>query len=242
MYFNFYLPVYSKNIDQVDESLNGEEYVSFSEFKCFCVYLCIYATMYDSFRKVDICDFDDDSIEGDRRLEYMEWMHGFKRVTNYGFVVFQCMDTSKKIEQVLKSMDEVESGKVILKQWCKYVTDCEIHKKTALCKLIYKKRSSVIKKKGEILKSTETALDSKKCSQEDTVFELSLDNGSLIIEKGTLDHLRQSVEVFAPSILTSPKGRELRIRDIKIADYNYNGYCSLAELEHFVKKYFGKII
>ena len=235
MYFNFYLPVYSKNIDQVDESLNGEEYVSFSEFKCFCVYLCIYATMYDSFRKVDICDFDDDSIEGDRRLEYVEWMQGFKKVTNYGFAVFKCMDTPKKIEQVFKSMDEVGNGKVLFKQWCKYVTDGEIHKKTALGKLMYIKRSSVMKKKREILKSTETTLDSKKCSQEDSVLELPLDNGSFMIEKGASDHLRRFVEVFVPYTLNSAKGRELRIRGIKIADSNYNGYCSLAELEYFVK-------
>ena len=186
-------------------------------------------------RKVDICDFDDDSVERDRKLEYVEWMQRFKRVTNYGFTVFKCMDTPKKIEQVLKSMDEVGNGKVLLKQWCKYVTDGEIHKKTALRKLIYKKRSSVIKKKREILNSTETTLDSKKCSQEDSIFELPLDNGSLMIEKGASDHLRRFVEVFAPYILTSVKGRELRIRGNKIADSNYNGYSSLTELESFVK-------
>ena len=56
-----------------------------------------------------------------------------------------------------------------------------------------------------------------------------------MIEKGASDHLRRFVEVFAPNILTSAKGRELRIRGNKIADSNYNGYSSLAELESFVK-------
>ena len=42
--------------------------------------------------------------------------------------------------------------------------------------------------------------------------------------------------MLASYILTSAKGRELCIRGIKIANYNYNGYCSLAELESFVKK------
>ena len=64
----------------------------------------------------------------------------------------------------------------------------------------------MIKKKGEILKSTETTLNSKKCSQEDSIFELPLDNGSLMIEKGKSDHLRRSVEVFASYIITSAKG------------------------------------
>ena len=91
-----------------------------------------------------------------------------------------------------------------------------------------------MKKKREILKSTETTLDSKKCSQEDSVLELPLDNGSFMIEKGASDHLRRFVEVFAPYMLTSVKGRELRIRGNKIAVSNYNGYSSLAELEYFV--------
>merc|ERR1740136_613111 len=113
-----------------------DDYVSFSEFRIFTLYLRIYAVMFDLFTNIDggsvgITDDDDQRID---RGEFRRW---FKR-TGGGprFKAFEGVDTMEEAENLFSRLDFNSTGKVLFSEWCRYIKKIEIAENTFLGKVL----------------------------------------------------------------------------------------------------------
>jgi len=113
-----------------------DDYVSFSEFRIFTLYLHIYAVMFDLFTNIDgdsvgITDDDDQRID---RGEFRRW---FKR-TGGGphFKAFEGVDTMEKAENLFSDLDFNSTGKVLFSEWCRYIKEIEIAENTFIGKVL----------------------------------------------------------------------------------------------------------
>jgi hypothetical protein len=63
------------------------DFVEKREFRGLIAYLCLYAVMYDAFALMDGSGGTvDDKSHDDRKLSKEEWLGGYKKVANHGFV------------------------------------------------------------------------------------------------------------------------------------------------------------
>ena len=113
-----------------------DDYVSFSEFRIFTLYLRIYAVMFDLFTNIDggsvgITDDNDQRID---RGEFRRW---FKR-TGGGprFKAFEGVDTMEEAENLFSSLDFNSTGKVLFSEWCRYIKEIEIAENTFIGKVL----------------------------------------------------------------------------------------------------------
>jgi len=110
----------------------ADDFVSFGEFRLLNAYLCIYATMFDAFSKID---GGGEGTEGDdRRIDEEEWMKGFKEVSDHGFVCFQGLKDKKAAKKVFGDIDDNGGGIILLDEWCAYIKKTEVAAGTELGK------------------------------------------------------------------------------------------------------------
>jgi len=130
--------------------LETDDYVTFSEFKYTCHYLCIYALMYDVFAYVDgrgykgeVGEFagpNPGKIKGDewddRRIDEGEWKDMFQteKVSGSGFVGLQGISSVDEAMQIFHEMDSDNGGMVLLKEWCEYLEKKEEEANTPMGK------------------------------------------------------------------------------------------------------------
>jgi len=214
--------------DRIDDA---EEYVSFSAFRLFNAYLCLYATMYDAFCEIDSCEVCHEKKKGDGKIKASEWLQRYKRVNKHGFIAIHKIKGDNHAKNEFKSMDKDGLGKVLLKEWCDFLTFAEIENNTELGKLLSK-----------ILKLVRTA--TKKYSQKDHLLKKSTPSvnskpikviGLFTIHQAVAKGLRDFVNVFEPYTVKSKTGHDLRHGGFKYADNNDIGYCSIVELENFIQ-------
>ena len=62
-----------------------DDFVSRDEFQLFCIYVCLYAAMFDAFAKVDGGGAGRSATD-DKRVVEDEWLRGYKGVADMGFV------------------------------------------------------------------------------------------------------------------------------------------------------------
>jgi len=127
---------------------HSDDYVTASEFRVLCVYLCLYAAMYDAFTLIDGAQGGvEDKSGDDRKMSAEEWAAGYKKVAEHGFVGLKkaaAMDAAGAAE-VFKKMnsgrdaDGKEYGNdnvVMLAEFCAYVEAEEIAAGTAWGKVL----------------------------------------------------------------------------------------------------------
>jgi len=107
------------------KNATDDSFVQKGEFRLFCCYLCIYATMYDAFSRLDGGSKGRDHND-DLRLELSEFEASWKRVNEYGFVCLQSMASTSDAKKVFQAMDANGGGIVLLDEFCKYLKACEI--------------------------------------------------------------------------------------------------------------------
>mmetsp|Transcript_20510 Transcript_20510/g.54909 ORF Transcript_20510/g.54909 Transcript_20510/m.54909 type:complete len:309 (-) Transcript_20510:270-1196(-) len=117
---------------------HSDDYVTAKEFRVLCVYLILYAAMYDAFALIDGGGGSvEDKSGDDRKMTLAEWKQGYKTVAKHGFVglsdaakldaagaeeVFKKMNSGKDAEGKEYGNDSV----VMLAEFCAYVEKCEI--------------------------------------------------------------------------------------------------------------------
>ncbi|CAK0796572.1 unnamed protein product [Prorocentrum cordatum] len=117
---------------------HSDDYVTAKEFRVLCVYLILYAAMYDAFCLIDGGGGTvEDKTDDDRRMTAEEWAAGYKKVGDHGFIGLKkaaAMDAAGAAE-VFKKMnsgrdaDGKEYGNdnvVMLAEFCAYVEAEEI--------------------------------------------------------------------------------------------------------------------
>jgi len=131
-------------------NLETDDYVTFSEFRYTCHYLCIYALMYDEFAYVDgkgykgeVGEFagpNPGKIKGDewddRRIDESEWKAMFQtaKISGSGFVGLQNIPSENEAMEIFHEMDSDNGGMVLLKEWCEYLEKKEVDADTAIGK------------------------------------------------------------------------------------------------------------
>jgi hypothetical protein len=104
-----------------------DDFVSKEEFRLFCVYVIVYAAMFDAFSKIDGGGAGRDAGD-DKRIELEEFKNGFKGVTGYGFVAFDSLWDAKKKEarELFEQIDDNGGGIVLLDEWCEFIKASEV--------------------------------------------------------------------------------------------------------------------
>ena len=110
-----------------------EQYVTFSEFRLFIAYLCIYSGMYDAFATIN---------EKEDRIDFKEFMDSYKFVRDSGFVALSSLNNPSDATDTFDNIDTDDSQQISFGEWADFIIDKEIEADTELGKLMLISRDS----------------------------------------------------------------------------------------------------
>lgn len=120
-----------------------DSYVTAKEFRLFCAYLCIYATMYEAFTMLDGYEDETEQVEvgnkdDDRRISSAEFSANWEKISGkFGFqaVLNQGEEIGDgKVFKAINGGGEVEEGndKILIVEWCKWLEAAEVEAGTKI--------------------------------------------------------------------------------------------------------------
>lgn len=219
-----------------------DDFVSKGEFRLFCAYLCIYASMYDAFAKID---GGGEGREGDdRKIDMTEWMSGYKGVKEHGFAALANLKNDKEAKSTFDMIDENKGGQIMLDEWCDFLKKYEIDKKTKLGETLAEDesaeeasaRKSKIKKGGGKSGGGGGGGGSSKGGGKGGSKSSSVKTDFGIDVSGASTELVNFINIFKEYAGTSKEAEAKRKEGWTLADQNGNGLASLAETETFLLK------
>jgi hypothetical protein len=104
---------------------NDDDYINFAEFRVLNVYLCIYAGMLDAFSTID-GGGSGVTEDDDRRILKNEWLKGYLHVKTSGFVGLGKLKDNDAALAAFDVMDANNSGKVLFRDFCNYLSAAEV--------------------------------------------------------------------------------------------------------------------
>jgi len=214
-----------------------DDYVSFSEFRVFTLYLRIYATMFDAFADID-GGSEGITEDDDRRVDRDELQRWFKS-TGGGpkFKAFEGVDSTEEVEELFCSLDTDSSGQIIFSEWCASIKEIEIMENTHIGELlsgdikptsIAKKASGKVRGKP-ITKKQEKPATPKKTKKKAMIMPTKVSGVYLPSTQASTD-LKDFIRAFQPFTEKTILCGKLRKQAFKSIDSNGNGKCSLAEI------------
>lgn len=117
------------------KSATTDDYISFSEFRVFCVYLTIYAAMYDIFTLVD-GENAGVTEEDDSRISLEEFLDRWQTLGGYSFKALEGIDSQESATALFHAIDSNNGDFILFKEWSDYIKDQEIKAKTHIGKLL----------------------------------------------------------------------------------------------------------
>jgi len=149
--YKLFYPCYIRAfLDAADIGKNGkvggtktatkDDYVQKGEFRFLCVYICIYALMYDSFAIVDGGSAGR-TKDDDRRISKAELEAScskFKGHPLVGVSMLGMPSSYGNIDKIFAQMDADGKGKVLLNEWCAWLEQQEVQNNTKLGRLLTK--------------------------------------------------------------------------------------------------------
>ena len=136
------------------KTATADDYISFAEFRMFCVYLTVSAAMYDVFTLVDGGD-EGVTEDDDSRISLEEFLSGYKVLGGLGFKALGNIDSDEKATELFHSVDTNHGGFILFKEWADYIKKEEIKEKTHIGTLLSGDlKASKIPSSGSSLKST----------------------------------------------------------------------------------------
>ena len=133
-----------------------DDFVSWEEFRFFNVYLIIYSAMFDAFAKLDGGGAGRDAND-DLRLDMEEWLKGYTKVAQHGFVGLMGIDSRQEAEGVFNQIDDNGGGIVLMDEWCYYLKQEEIKAGTAVGALLNADETGGVGKQEKLM-ATKKAL------------------------------------------------------------------------------------
>ena len=112
-----------------------DDYVSKDEFRLFCIYLVVYAAMFDAFSKIDGGGAGR-SKDDDKRISEEEWIRGYMDVASHGFVALEVIESKKAAKHMFQAIDDNKGGIVLLDEWCWYLKQAEVEAGSAVGRLL----------------------------------------------------------------------------------------------------------
>ena len=117
------------------KTATGDDYVTKEELRLFCVYLIIYAAMFDLFAKIDGGGAGRDAKD-DKRIVRDEWLAGYKGAEGYGFAALDGLASKKDAGALFLAMDANGGGVVLLDEWCACLKAAEVAAGTPVGRLL----------------------------------------------------------------------------------------------------------
>jgi len=233
--FMIFRPIYIhafnavKNVDFDGEGI-ADIYMSFSMFRVFNVYLCIYATMYDAMCRINENN-SSNRIDCNEIIEISHWLQYYKRVIDYGFISFDRINDEVEAGSVFKKMDTCGRGSVMLKEWCEYISAVETENETSLGMMLSGNFNDSENEKNQTTYNQES---SSKREESIALQYKSAGSRTFTVGRGATEDLKCFVKTMKPYAAESSYGHNLRIQSYKIASANGNKCVDLDEIECFV--------
>jgi len=237
----------SKEILPGAKTATEDDYVCFSEFRVFTLYLRIYAIMFDTFADIDgetegRTDEDDSRVDKD---EFLKWFH----TSNGGpkFKVFEGVNSDEDAEELFSLLDTDDSGLITFTEWSESIKMEEIVEGTEVGVLLKGDFAPVTKKtklnrvKSKEIKTTKAKNDvtrpksAKKKPKRVLIMPPKVACAYLPSNRASPD-LRDFIQTFQPFAERTIVCGKLRKEAFKSIDANGNGKCSLAEISEHVQK------
>ena len=215
-------------ISKVDE----DDYVTFSEFRILNAYLCIYASMFYAFSKIDGAGVGDFDMEDDRRISKEEWLKSFATVHDSGFVGLECIENEIQATAAFDKMDLDGKGVVLFSEFCEYIKATEFQGGTDLGKLLSEKVMPIQPKATPTKTNTGRPLSAGSSSNNKPIIIAE----GFYVGRSSSPELLDFLRVFEPLTGKTNTGKKDRLKHFQYADQNASGYVSLAELESFIKR------
>jgi len=120
------------------KSATKDDYVQRNEFRFLCVYICVYALMYDAFAIVDGGSAGR-TKDDDRRISKAELESSCRKFKGHPLVgvgMLGMPSSYGNIDKIFTSMDADGKGKVLLNEWCAWLEEQESKNNTKLGRLL----------------------------------------------------------------------------------------------------------
>jgi hypothetical protein len=240
------------------KTATADDYISFSEFRMFCVYTTICAAMYDVFTLVD-GGTQGISEDDDSRISLDEFLGGWQALGGLGFMALQGIDSAEEATAIFKAVDTNDGGFILFKEWATYIKKKEIKSKTHLGTLLSGnlKATKIVSSKSSPATSTprsKTRPVQKKVTPAGSVgsqarSRTSRSTGPTPVKTGmslpavvdgvykpasTSKELKEFIKSIQPYTERTTDGKKLRKYGFGKCDMNGSGECSLAEVDGFV--------
>jgi len=122
----------SLDIQKASQNTTQNDFLSKKAFRCFCTYAVMYAAMFDAFCAIDGSDAARTAHDTQKRLGLSEWIKGYLKVTRYGFIALEGLESFSKRQRALDEMDRSRAGGMTLEDWCAFLKRGEIEAGTKL--------------------------------------------------------------------------------------------------------------
>ncbi len=109
----------------------SNDYIEFSEFRVFTIYLRIYAAMFDIFITIDGVG-EGRTKDDDARISLYEFLVQYKDLDKYGFKALQGVTSRGKAAKVFDEIDTNDGGFILFSEWSNFIKKGEIVAKTKL--------------------------------------------------------------------------------------------------------------
>ncbi len=239
----------AKNKGKINGTKNatGDDYVSFAEFRMFCIYLQVYAAMFDIFTVID-GGGKGRTKDDDSRISLKEFLSGYHSLGGLGFRALQGLNDDALAISLFNAVDVNGGGFVLYGEWVKYLTSREIKDKTKIGTLL-RGNLELRRISGGI--STASSVRSDSISLQSGVS--SLQSGSTIFRarnsptkkvprvagvymagNSCSNELRNFIRIIQPYTEKTSHSKQLRKLGFRKVDANGSGRCSLAEVDGFI--------
>ncbi len=214
--------------------LDDDDYVTYSEFRILNAYLCIYASIFHAFCKIDgsnnkSLSFD---VDDDRRISKEEWLRSYELVQNTGFAGLAKIQSDSLATIAFDTMDADHQGVVLFQEFCEYVKKTEMDSRTDLGKLLSGSVTPIAPKASP--NKINTARSALPAGASTSAKPIAVSDAYYTGQSCSQD-LMDFLRVFAPLAEKSTLGKKDRQNKFSYADPNGSGYASLAELENYIK-------
>lgn len=135
---------HKRQIKGAKSGTTTDDYVEKSEFRILCVYLCLYAVMFDAFALIDGYDKSKSTTsnggigkDDDRKISPEEWVAAHSEFRDSVFVALKMCASSHSIAKAaFKEMDLDGKGAVMLMEFCEWIKMKEVHMNTDFGKVL----------------------------------------------------------------------------------------------------------
>ena len=241
------------------KTATADDYISFPEFRMFCVYAIICAAMYDVFTLVD-GESKGISEDDDSRISLDEFLGGWQALGGLGFMALQGIDSAEEATALFKAVDTNDGGFILFREWAAHIKQEEIKAKTHVGTLLSGnlKATKIVKSKSSPSVSTPRsktrpvqtkAIPVARGGSQARSRATSRSTGSAPAKTGmplpaaidgvykpasTSKELKEFIKCIQPYTGKTADGKKLRKHGFGKCDMNGSGECSLAEVDSFV--------